>query len=454
MLNVNKPKIVVASEDLIGNLKDLGVNSILFVEFRDSLVMSLPNKTAAAGGLPRIAAEDPCCYIFTSGTSGLPKAVIVRHKMSFMASSRCRYKFDTRWYCPLPLYHMSALFFGAVSVWIVEGTFIISPKFSAKNLWQEVRSSNANCLQHIGEICRYLLIRPPSINDKDLNIRLAFGNGLKKEIWEEFRERFGIPTLIEFFGQTEGRYLFENINYGPFGSGSVGFRGPMLRFLEKGYSIVKVDYENECPYRNEKTGFCVKAAVNEPGELIVKVIPLNKNSGAYLGIAEKDDKRYLRNVFEKGDLWARFGDLLQRDEDGWIYFSERIGQTFRWKGQNVSTQEVTKHIYTCPLIAEAYVYGIAISGYDGQAGMAVIKLEENTPEIVLRVTHELPQILSKAGLPNYAIPIFVRFIESLKMWLADPPYIAKHSATVLQFRLPDVGGIDSVANQAFFELPF
>jgi acyl-CoA synthetase (AMP-forming)/AMP-acid ligase II len=260
---------------------------------------------------------------------------------------------------------------------------------------------------YVGELCRYVLSAPPSPYDKNHQCIVATGNGLRGEIWEKFRERFNVPEIREFYRSTEGLAKFDNFGKGAGAAGKLGFVGPLRRWMESDTFIVRIDPLTEEIYRDPKTGFCVKAALGEPGEAIGRV----KDRALlteYLGNIDATESKLLRDVFVKGDVFHRMGDLLCHNSDGWVTFHDRLGDTFRWKGENVSAGEVRDHIAKLPGVQDAIVYGVKLASYDGQAGAASITLDSPADDEFMRT---LFQALRKTGLPLYAVPRLVRITK-------------------------------------------
>ena len=260
-------------------------------------------------------------------------------------------------------------------------------------------------IQYIGEICRYLLVQPPRATDKQHCVRMATGNGLRKQIWEEFMKRFNISDIREFYGATEGNASIVN-NVGKVGS--CGYKSVLFPFAHPVY-IVKVDPETEEIVR-DANGFCIEAAVGEKGEMVSKI--KNTILRRFDGYENKEatSKKILHNVFSPGDRYFRSGDMLLMDEDGFFYFADRTGDTFRWKGENVSTAEVEGQI------AKVYesdihvaVFGVDVPGSEGKAGMAVI---EGSVQIVM-----ISQLAQKffSILPSYSVPVFIRVVDKIEM---------------------------------------
>ncbi|KAL4897923.1 hypothetical protein BDV59DRAFT_52089 [Aspergillus ambiguus] len=363
------------------------------------------------------APNDLAALIYTSGTTGKPKACGVRNMLTIITSNPMQADvnnpskyYPMRTYCALPLFHGTAFFIGLCASVGGSGTLCLRRKFSASNFWKDVHESKATRVLYIGELCRYLLATPPSRYDKDHHCLVATGNGLRAEIWDKFRERFGVPEIREFYRSTEGIAKFDNHGVGSWGAGKIGFGGPIRRFLEDDTLIVRYDPETEMPYRDPATGFCVRAKIGEEGEAIGRV----RNRDfliEYVGNTEATEGKLLRNVFQKGDLFQRTGDLVVQDSDGWIKFQDRVGDTFRWKGENVSAGEVRDHICSLPAVHDAVVYGVKLSGYDGQAGAAGITLED--PSAEGDFMGKLYRELRKKGVPTYAVPRLVRLTEKV-----------------------------------------
>ncbi|CAO3672614.1 unnamed protein product [Umbelopsis ramanniana] len=358
----------------------------------------------------KVDTGDALCYIYTSGTTGLPKAVAIPHRMGILpmwSHKLSGYLYpDDKWYCCLPLYHSSGLIVAMCGAFSVGGAFVLSTKFSATNCMEDISKSNSTGMSYIGEIARYLNSSPVTPYDQDHKLRFAFGNGLNRSIWDKFRERFNIPVIIEFYGSTEGNTFLRNINTGPDGVGYFAHRGPLLRKLNPTMKIVKQDPDTLEPYRDPKTGFCVEADFDEPGEVLGEQVPIISQSRAYVDNKKANDKVAMHDVFKKGDLWHRQGDLIKMNRDGWIDFVDRVGDTFRWRGENVSTMEVASVMTLHPGIDDITVYGITLPKYEGQVGMATIV--SSNPDDVAR---DLRPFLLKKGLPLYAHPRFVRVID-------------------------------------------
>jgi acyl-CoA synthetase (AMP-forming)/AMP-acid ligase II len=325
--------------------------------------------------LPHPAVVAPCAkrtpkdiavLIYTSGTTGKPKAcacrniqtVVTSTPLSQDARSPKKY-YPLRTYSPLPLFHGTALFTAICYSIGNSGTLCLARKFSTSRFWKDVTESRATRILYVGELCRYLVSAPPSPYDRAHSCIVAAGNGLRGEIWEKFRERFGIPEIREFYRSTEGLAKYDNFGKAAAGAGKLGFAGPVRRYFEDDTFIVRVNPLTEEVYRDRTTGFCVQVGFGEPGEAIGRVRDITAMT-EYLNNPTANNKKLLRDVFAKGDCFQRMGDLLLRNPSGWIQFHDRMGDTFRWKGENVSAGEVRDHIGKLPGVQDVVVYGVKL----------------------------------------------------------------------------------------------
>ncbi|WP_428482652.1 long-chain-acyl-CoA synthetase [Pyruvatibacter mobilis] len=351
---------------------------------------------------------DNALYIYTSGTTGLPKAAKITHyRLQTMAGAFSAATAATekdRMYVVLPLYHSAGGVCAVGAVLTVGGSVIVKRKFSAREFWEDCAKHEATLFQYIGELCRYLLNTDQKPGEDKHKVRLAVGNGLRPEIWGPFQERFKIPRIVEFYGATEGNIALMNYD------GTVGAVGRVPGYAKKTFNveIVKFDVDAEEPIRGAD-GLCIKCGPGEVGEALGKIDP-ESPTGKFDGYADAKatEKKILRDVFEKGDMWFRSGDLLKQDERGYFYFMDRIGDTFRWKGENVATSEVAEAISIYPGIKEANVYGVAINGMDGRAGMVSMVVAEE-PDWTRFKAH------LDDNLPAYAQPVFVRLQEEVEI---------------------------------------
>ena len=314
----------------------------------------------------------------------------------------------------MPLYHTAAALLATMPIMFVGATMSLSRRFSPSTFWRDVRAHNASIIQYVGETLRYLLAAPPSSAERDHRVRLAFGNGLRPDVWNQAKERFGIDTIAEFYGATEGPAATWSLSRNDFSAGAVGRSGAIIRTLFRGQSeVIELDIASEAPVRDPKTGLCKRVPLGQPGELVTKLNEndINETFQGYFGNSEATNKKVLRDVMKKGDAFFRSGDLLRRNSDGMTFFVDRIGDTFRWKSENVATSEVAEVLGSHPAIGEANVYGVAIPGHDGRAGCATVVLNERKEDEGL-----LAQIaeLGRSNLPAYARPLFLRFTPGLE----------------------------------------
>lgn len=314
----------------------------------------------------------------------------------------------------MPLYHSSATILNISVVLHAGATTILSSHFSPRTFFASATASKATMMQYIGEMCRYLLSTPVSPFDQSHNIRLAFGNGLRPDVWQTFKERFAITEIAEFYSATEavgGSFVKSKNN---FGLGAVGRSGTVLRALMGSQSaIVKHDVETGEPYRDPSTQLCERVDIGESGEFINALDP-NNISDKYVGYfnnQKASDSKILRNVFKQGDAWYRSGDLLRKDAEGRLFFVDRIGDTYRWKSENVSTNEVAEAMSTASHIDEVNVYGVALPNHDGRAGCAAVLLRSEPDATVLK---ELAGHARK-HLPKFAVPLFVRVVKQFEV---------------------------------------
>ncbi|KAG9237165.1 putative bifunctional fatty acid transporter/acyl-CoA synthetase [Amylocarpus encephaloides] len=361
--------------------------------------------------------EDLAVLVYTSGTTGKPKACAVRNHQMMVTSTPLTQDLDNvekyfplRTYSPLPLFHGTALFTALCYNIGSSSTICLSRKFSTSRFWKEVTESRATRILYVGELCRYLVHSPPSPYDRAHSCIVAAGNGLRGEIWDTFKERFNVQEVREFYRSTEGLAKFDNFNAGSIGAGKVGFAGPLRRYLETDTIIVLSDAATETPYRDPKTGFCIRAKLGEVGEAIGRVKSRSLLT-EYLNNSKATEEKIMYDVFQKGDCYQSTGDLVMQDESGWVRFHDRMGDTFRWKGENVSAGEVREHLAKLPGVIDAVVYGMKLPMYDGQAGAAAITLDSSAEGPFIS---SLYAGLKKTGLPAYAMPRLVRITPEIE----------------------------------------
>ena len=363
-----------------------------------------PEREQARFGL---TAKDTALYIFTSGTTGLPKAARITHSRAqlymrgFAAATGA--KPDDRIYCALPLYHATGGLCAMGAALLNGGVFILARKFSATAFWDEVIAAEATMFVYIGELCRYLVNQPPSERERKHKVRLIFGNGLRPDVWRKVRVRFRIRDVLEFYGSTEGNVSMFNFD------GRLGAIGRSPRYLRRYFNVrlVKFDVDTEEVVRGEN-GLCVEAKPREIGECIGEIGQDVRRSYTGYADAAATQKKVLHDVFKPGDAWFATGDLMMQDRDGYFYFVDRIGDTFRWKGENVSTTEVAERMSAIAGVHEATVYGVQVGKADGRAGMASLVAG---PEFDIKTLHEKLE----GELPDYAQPVFIRMQPEMEV---------------------------------------
>ncbi|BDD83692.1 long-chain-acyl-CoA synthetase [Tsukamurella pulmonis] len=341
-------------------------------------------------------------YVFTSGTTGMPKASIMTHYrwlkgMSGFGGTAVRMRGDDVMYCPLPLYHNNAALVALGSVLISGATLAVGRKFSASRFWDEANENSATMFIYIGEICRYLLNQPPKPTDRDNTIRVAAGNGMRPEIWREFQERFGIDRIMEFYAASETNIAFVNVFDV---EASVGL-------CPLPHAVVEYDIDTAGP-KLDARGRLQRVRRGENGLLLTKITKAAPFDGYTDGKA--GEAKLIRDGFKDGDVWFNTGDVVTNQGFFHIAFVDRLGDTFRWKGENVATTEVEGALDEADQVEGAIVYGVAIPGADGKAGMAAIKLAEGHDFDGAVLAKQL-----RGELPGYAIPLFARVVPSLEV---------------------------------------
>ncbi|XP_036420447.1 very long-chain acyl-CoA synthetase-like isoform X2 [Colossoma macropomum] len=397
-----------AVEEVLPMLKEQQVMVLLLAEHcdTDGIVCFSEKINVASDEQPpislrsKVTMKSPALYIYTSGTTGFPKAAVINHERVWMASHlqfMSGVSSNDIIYICLPLYHSSGFLMGLTGA-IERGiTVMLKRKFSASKFWDDCRNHNVTVIQYIGETMRYLCKTPKTDRDRVHSVRLAFGNGIRGDTWMELLQRFGNMRVSECYGATEGNIGF--VNY----VGKIGATGRVNMFLKRvlSYALIKYDTEKEEPVRNSR-GFCEEVPTGETGLLVAKITKVAPFSG-YANNQQQTDRKKLRNVFVEGDLYFNSGDLLKADGQGFLYFQDRIGDTFRWKGENVATSEVTDVLISVDFIEEANVYGVKVPGHEGRIGMAAVKLKEGR---IFDGSALFEQVQSL--LPAYARPRFIR----------------------------------------------
>ena len=371
----------------------------------DNAVRSASSVRPDRGLRKGLTNRDTALYIYTSGTTGLPKAARIPHSrartyMRAFAGGTGATQKDTL-FNVLPLYHSTGGLVGVGSVLLNGGRMVTRRRFSASTFWPDVKSTGATMFVYIGELCRYLVNSPENADERSHKLRLAFGNGMRPDVWTEFQSRFKVPVVLEFYGSTEG-----NVSLFNFG-GKAGAIGRVPSYLKSQINlrIIELDPETGEPVRGPN-GLCKLVKTGEIGEAIGVIGSTVRQD--FTGYADKaaTQKKILTDVFKKGDRWFRTGDLMRQDKQGYVYFMDRLGDTFRWKGENVSTAEVEQHLSEAPGVQEVIAYGVTVPGQEGRAGMVGLVLENDTFDAKAFASE------ADAQLPPYARPCFVRLLKS------------------------------------------
>ena len=395
-----KGDLDLTQEDKLYFIVDKGEMDIPegYIDFRAQVKnQNIKNPSTTAD----ILGKETYVFIFTSGTTGLPKAAHIRnvHTVGSMlgwGKMALNMQPDDIYYISLPIYHSNALHIGWASA-IVNGSAVaLARRFSVRNFWKDITKFKATCFNYIGEICRYLYNQPPNPNDRKHTVYKIAGNGLRPEIWKEFKERFGIREVYEHYGMTEMQGMFCNyLN-----------RDCTIGICLSDYTIVKYDIENDEPIRGED-GFLQVVDEGEAGLFLMKI----QDPYTFAGYTSKsaNQQKILENAFEEGDIWLYSGDLIRNIGHNHAQFVDRLGDTFRWKGENVSTSEVEDVISSFEEVEHSSVYGILIPNTEGRAGMASIISNKNHKEFNF---DGLKKVVNE-NLPKYAIPLFIRFLDEL-----------------------------------------
>jgi fatty-acyl-CoA synthase len=376
----------------------------------DEAVERLPADSLTDDERRPIMIDDLALLIYTSGTTGLPKAANVDHGRLLMWSYWFAGLMDVRpsdrMYNCLPMYHSIGGVAAIGSVLVSGGSAFLREKFSAREFWDDVVRWDCTLFQYIGELCRYLVKAAPHPLERAHQLRLACGNGLRLHVWEDFATRFRVPRILEFYAATEGNVTLFNVEGKP---GAIG-RAPSFLAHRLPVALVKFDVAAGSPLRDAR-GLCVPCAVNETGEALGRIGndrgDLGRRFNGYTSAADTE-KKILRDVFAPGDAWFRTGDLMRRDDKGFFYFVDRIGDTFRWKGENVATSEVAAALCAFDGVADASVTGVEIPGCDGKAGMAVL-VADGAVDLAALHRHLVER------LPPYARPLFLTIRREIEV---------------------------------------
>jgi fatty-acyl-CoA synthase len=373
----------------------------------DAVLDTLDEGPLSAAERREITIGDRALLIYTSGTTGLPKAASVSHRRilnwgGWFAGLTDASPQDRLYDC-LPVCHSVGGIVAPCSMLSAGASVVLADHFSVREFWQDVVRFDCTLFQYIGELCRYLLKAPPSEFEATHRLRLACGNGLRGDIWEAFQARFSIPQVLEFYAATEGNFSLYNVEGK---RGAIGRIPPLLahRFPA---AIAKLDAELGIPVR-DANGLCIVCARGEVGEAIGRIGTADEGGGRFEGYTDavETEKKVLRDVLAKGDAWFRTGDLMRLDEQGYFHFVDRLGDTFRWKGENVATSEVNDALRDVAGVVDAATYGVVVPGADGRAGMAAIVVGDRFD------LQDFAGHLARR-LPTYAHPVFIRLSTAL-----------------------------------------
>jgi len=420
-LNLVKPSFVIVGSELADNLtairSDLSIPSSNFYCLADQDTTVDPGvvpegytnlateikheKSSNPETTNKIYIDDPCFYIYTSGTTGLPKAGIFKHGrwMKIFGNygvMAMQLQPNDIMYCTLPLYHATGLIICWSSVLAGSAGLVIKRKFSASNFWNDINKYNVTSIGYVGELCRYLMAQPEKANDRLNPVTKMLGNGLRPNVWKPFKERFGISEVLEFYAASDGNIGFVNMfNF----DNTVGL-------TTVPYALVEYDKEADTPTLCAK-GYMKRVKKGGTGLLLAEITtkaPLDGYTDK-----EKTNKVIIHDVFKKGDRWFDTGDLMRDVGFKHVQFVDRLGDTYRWKGENVSTTEVENLISNYPGIDEAVAYGVEIPDTNGRAGMASI-----TPNVDIS-EFDFKHFFSflKESMPHYAAPVFIRIKTSM-----------------------------------------
>ncbi|CAH0023904.1 unnamed protein product [Clonostachys rhizophaga] len=362
--------------------------------------------------------------VFTSGTTGLPKPAIVSWGKCIagggMGQALIGLRNDDIVYTCMPLYHSSAAVISFLTCLETGTTQAIGRKFSTRTFWDEVRSCNATIIQYVGETLRYLLAAPSQLDpstgenlDRRHSVRMAFGNGLRPDVWARFKDRFAIDTIAELYAATEGPFGTFNRSSNPYAENAIGRFGTLYNALiSRNVALVAVDWDTNSPRRDPATGFATRVKPGEPGEAIFRLpADISTRFQGYYKNPAANSSKILRDLFAKGDAWYRTGDVLRWQADGLVFFHDRIGDTYRWKSENVSTAEVAQVLGLHPSVREANVYGVQLPHHDGRAGCAALSIDPSSSSDNEAATMASLAAFARKSLPRYAVPLFLRVVD-------------------------------------------
>jgi fatty-acyl-CoA synthase len=393
--------VLVCEADLIEQVVDSGAEVADLISVANLATLARGKPAANPASAAEVQARDPAFYIFTSGTTGHPKASVMTHQrwlraLAAFSGLGVRLRGNDTLYCALPLYHNNALTVALSSVIDAGATLALGRSFSVSRFWDEVITMDATSFIYIGELCRYLLNQPPKPTDRAHKVRVIVGNGLRPDIWDEFTRRFGIKRVVEFYAASEGNTAFINIFNIP---KSTGVNPLPLAYVE-------YDPETGDPVRDDD-GRVHRVPPGQPGLLISPVTRLSP----FDGYTDKSasEKKLVRNAFKDGDVWFNTGDVMSPQGMGHAAFADRLGDTFRWKGENVATTDVEAPLAADPNVEECTVFGVEVPDTGGRAGMAAVKLKDGAQFDGKALAARLYD-----ALPGYSVPLFLRLVTSLE----------------------------------------
>jgi fatty-acyl-CoA synthase len=421
-LRIAGPRHVIVAAELAGSVAEVAARLSPAVQYWthganghgfprvDEAIRGMSGERVRESERARPSIADRALYIYTSGTTGLPKAAIVTHERVLQWSYWFAGLLDAgpgdRMYNCLPMYHSIGGVVAPGAMLVTGGSVVIRERFSARDFWDDVVDHDCTLFQYIGELCRFLVNAPPHPREREHKLRLCCGNGLRPDVWPEFQRRFRIPAILEFYAATEANFSLYNCE------GKPGAIGRIPSFLAHRFpvALVRFDPATGEPMRDAE-GFCIRCATDEPGEAVGRIVGGGSSEGGRFDgytDAGATDRKVLRDAFARGDAWFRTGDLMRRDRAGYFYFIDRVGDTFRWKGENVSTTEVAEALSSFPGVRQANVYGVPVAGTEGRAGMAAIVTGDGFDLSALD-TH------LATCLPEYARPVFLRVLTEIEV---------------------------------------
>ena len=390
---------VVADTEFVDAIGDSGADTdgLMTLDELTRLAATAPAKNPSTASA--VLAKDKAFYIFTSGTTGMPKASVMTHyrwlrALAGFGGLGLRLNSSDTLYCCLPLYHNNALTVALSSVLSSGATLALGKSFSASRFWDDIIRYDATAFVYIGEVCTYLLGQPAKDTDRKHRVRVIVGNGLRPAIWDDFTDRFGIDRVCEFYAASEGNTAFVNVLNVDKTTGICPTPVAFVEYNESGEPV------------RDKDGRVRKVKNGEPGLLLSKISNFQPFDG-YTDQKESE-KKLVRDAFKEGDAWFNTGDLMRSQGFGHAAFTDRLGDTFRWKGENVATTEVEAAVSRDPQVEECTVFGVEVPHTGGKAGMVAIQLNDGAEFDGKQLAKSVYD-----KLPGYAIPLFVRLVEEL-----------------------------------------